>query len=160
VAAVSTNGTGFENEVVNDVLRVVIADDDEAGRVLLRTLIELEPGFQLEAEAADGDETLAIVRRLRPDLLVLDLGMPIRDGLEVLQMLRRLRRPPLVIVYTAQAHADVDQTVRALGAADCIIKGVPPDELLARLHAVRQRQLAPADHPLAGEWSRAGSAAT
>jgi len=59
MSAVRTNGTGYADTGFADgVLRVVIADDDEAGRVLLRTLIELEPGFRLVGEAATGTRRL------------------------------------------------------------------------------------------------------
>src|SRR5437763_15373289 len=65
-------------------VRVVVADDNQGVRELLRLLIDLDGRLRLVGEAADGRETLEIVAVERPDVLLLDLGMPALDGLQVL----------------------------------------------------------------------------
>ncbi len=113
--------------------RIAIADDSNAIRVLLRTLIQLEPDFEFAGEAANGSEAIALAERERPDVLVLDLAMPELDGLQVLDRLRATCPEVVIVVYSGYGASSLRETVRELGAADCIEKGVPPAEFIERL---------------------------
>lgn len=113
----------------------MIADDNDGIRVLLRTLLELEGDFVVVGEAADGAEALHLLAGEEVDLLVLDLSMPVRDGLEVLEELTG-ESSPRVAVFTGHAAPQVEARARALGARDVIRKGVPPGEIVRRLRAV------------------------
>ena len=76
--------------------RIVIADDHRIFRSGLRSLLETEPEFSVVGEASDGDEAEALVNKLAPDALLLDLSMPKRSGVEVLASGTALRYAPVV----------------------------------------------------------------
>jgi DNA-binding NarL/FixJ family response regulator len=111
---------------------VLVVDDEPSLRRLLVLLLERDPRFTVVGQAGDGDAALAEVDRLDPDLLLLDLGLPGRDGLEVLQALEARPRPTTVVLTGFTDPATHDRA-RSLGAADCIVKGADPAELLERL---------------------------
>src|SRR5215213_10000851 len=95
--------------------RVVIGDDNDNVRLLLRTLLELEHDFAVVGEADDGAALVALVASCDADLLVLDLAMPHLDGLEVLERLRAERPGLRVAVYSGHSAPEVQQAARDLG---------------------------------------------
>lgn len=111
-------------------------DDNDGIRLLLRTLIELEPDLVVAGEAADGASAVELVLTESPDLVVLDLAMPGTDGLQVLEELRRHDGGTRVLVYSGFASPEVERAARELGAADFVVKGVNPAVLIERLRAV------------------------
>lgn len=113
--------------------RLIVADDADAIRMLLRTILELEPDFELVGEACDGLEAIELVQRHEVDLLLVDLSMPVLDGLETIQRLRASHPQLRVVVYTGHASPQIEARAKALGASDVVLKGTLPDELLARL---------------------------
>lgn len=121
--------------------RIVLADDNERIRALVRaTLVRLDDEFAVVGEAGDGEEALALVERLDPELLLLDLTMPARDGLSVLETLRRRRSATRVVVHTAHpAASTLAVRARTLGAIDVVEKDQGPAVLCARLRAARDR---------------------
>ncbi len=102
--------------------RVLIADDVEDNRELLRTLLEAI-GFET-TQAADGEEVLRQFERCQPDLILLDLRMPVLDGYEVIRRIRAKTGSPRVkiIVVTASAFQESRQAILAAGADDFILK--------------------------------------
>jgi DNA-binding NarL/FixJ family response regulator len=112
---------------------VVIGDDNESVRLLLRTLLELEQDFAVVGEANDGAAVVSLVASADPDLLVLDLAMPRLDGLEVLERLRAERPELRIAVYSGHAAPEVQQMALSLGAREFIVKGTPPDEVVSAL---------------------------
>jgi YesN/AraC family two-component response regulator len=115
-------------------VRVVIADDNDAVRELLRLVVELDDRLRFVGEAADGREALTVVAAERPDVLLLDLAMPILDGLEVLA---RLDDDEVkVVVYSGFAGEDLKAAAFAAGADDYLVKGVDPALIAERLVAV------------------------
>jgi DNA-binding NarL/FixJ family response regulator len=118
------------------VTRSVVVVDDEPGlRRLLGMLLERDGGFTVAAEAGDGVEALDAVRQHDPDLLLLDLGLPRMDGLEVLQRLQGGARPTTVVLTGFADDATLAQADR-LGAAACLIKGGDFARVVATLHQV------------------------
>lgn len=111
--------------------RILVCDNEEALRDLVRASLSGN-GYEIE-EARDGDEAVEIARKLRPDLIVLDVMMPGRTGLDVLDELRR--DPELagvkVIVLTARAQAADRTSARAAGADAFLSKPFSPRELAA-----------------------------
>jgi two-component system, LytTR family, response regulator len=87
------------------IIRTVIADDEPLARVAISEALRGEPDVQVIAEAANGPETLQIVRGMRPDLLFLDIKMPGADGFEVLGRLRPVQVPVVVFVTAYDCHA-------------------------------------------------------
>ena len=115
----------------------VLVADDEKNIVQLIKLYLGNEGYRVET-AADGQEALEKARRLRPDLVVLDIMMPRMDGLEVCRRLRKESNVP-VIMLTARTD-DVDKIVGLeLGADDYVTKPFNPRELVARVKAVLRR---------------------
>ncbi|MCL4214500.1 MAG: response regulator [Gemmatimonadales bacterium] len=102
---------------------VVIADDSARLRDLLRQTIEALPGVQVTGCAADGAEALDVVRRLKPDALVLDVRMPRASGFRVMEELRDSEELPAVIVCTNYAFPEYQARAMALGAAHFVDKG-------------------------------------
>jgi len=120
-------------------MRVLIVDDEPLARLRLRTLIDEagDPSLQVTAEAADADEALLALRDQTADLVLLDIGLPGRDGLRLAQALRALPRPPSVVFVTA--HAEHALRAFELEALDYLTKPVRRDRLMAALQRAQQR---------------------
>jgi two-component system, LytTR family, response regulator AlgR len=120
-------------------VRILIVDDEPLARLRLRTLIEDLPGLQAQitAEAADADEALLALRDQAADVVLLDIGMPGRDGLRLATALKALPQPPAVVFVTA--HAEHALQAFELEALDYLTKPVRRDRLHAALQRVQQR---------------------
>jgi CheY-like chemotaxis protein len=117
--------------------RVVIADDDPTVRALVSTTLK-NFGFDIET-VPDGTTALETIRRLKPDIAVLDVSMPGMDGYEVLAALRKESLPVRVMLLTArQQESDVIRGF-SLGADDYVVKPFSPMELVARLKRLASR---------------------
>ncbi len=116
--------------------KILVVDDEAKIVRLVRSYLE-QAGYAV-VEAADGQTALIQARREKPDLVVLDLGLPVIDGLEVARILRRERDVP-IIMLTARVE-DTDKIVGLeLGADDYVTKPFNPRELVARVRAVLRR---------------------
>jgi len=117
-------------------MKILVVDDEAKIVKLVRSYLE-QAGFTV-VEAADGQTALIQARREQPDLIVLDLGLPGLDGLEVTRALRSQRATP-IIMLTARIE-DTDKIVGLeVGADDYITKPFNPRELVARVRAVLRR---------------------
>ena len=122
---------------------MVLADDTRDIRLLLSLALELAGGFEVVGEAADGAEAIAAAAAHQPDVVLLDLAMPVLDGLQALPTIRE-RAPDALVVVLSGFGADAmgEEAVR-LGAATYVQKGVNPTELAEQLRAlVRDRTTA------------------
>jgi len=126
-------------------LRVVIVDDEEPARAVLREYLERAGGIEIAGECKNGFEAVKAVNDLRPDLLFLDVQMPKLNGFEVLELLGR--DVPVVFVTAFDEHAIKAFDVHAV---DYVLKPVSPERVATALERARQR-LAPREPvPLAG----------
>lgn len=117
--------------------RVLIVDDELAIRRLLRNTLE-RTGYDV-SEAVDGADALKVAAALRPTAIMLDLGLPDRDGLELVPLLKRLG-DPIILVVSARDATDQKVAALDLGAEDYVTKPFDTEELLARLRvALRGR---------------------
>jgi DNA-binding NarL/FixJ family response regulator len=119
------------------VIRILLADDHTITREGTRRLLETEADFAIAGEAADGDETIRLVQQLRPDVLILDVSMPGRDGIAVARELREWCPETKIVVLTG--HGDNPQYARALlrlGVHGYLAKTVAARELVAAIRAV------------------------
>lgn len=119
-------------------IRLVLADDHPIVLDGLEQLFRLEPDFEVVARCRDGEEALRQVRLYKPDILVLDIRMPRRDGLQVLQALLEERLPTRVVLLTAAL--DEDQLVEALrlGVGGVILKEMAPRLLVDAVRQVKE----------------------
>jgi two-component system response regulator NreC len=117
-------------------LRVLLADDHGIVRRGLRALLETEPGLTVVGEAADGLEALRLCAEHRPEILILDVGMPRLNGIEVAARAQKMDRPPHVIILSM--HADESYIIRALtaGARAYLLKDATDEDLLPAIRAV------------------------
>jgi DNA-binding NarL/FixJ family response regulator len=125
-------------------IRVALADDTRDIRLLLTLALELAGGFEVVGEAADGAEAVALTERLQPDVLLLDLAMPVLDGLQALPLVREKAPDTMVVVLSGFGADAMGQEAVRLGAVTYVQKGVNPTELAEQLRAlVRDRTAAP-----------------
>ena len=118
------------------MIRVLIADDQMLIRQGIRTLLEMDQGISVVGEAADGAETVERVLAISVDVLLLDIRMPCRDGIEVLRVLsEREALPPTLILTTFDDSDVVLDGIRA-GARGFLLKDVSYQQLLAAIRAV------------------------
>ncbi len=114
---------------------VLLCDDNAAMRVLLGVVIDAAVGIRVAGEAADGDEAVLEATRLQPDVILLDLAMPNRSGLEALPDLRRVAPDAQIVVLSGFAEATVAGEVIALGARSYLQKGADPDAIVAAIQS-------------------------
>jgi two-component system response regulator NreC len=117
-------------------LRVLLADDHGIVRRGLKSLLETEPGLTVVAEAADGLEALRLCEEHTPDMLILDVGMPKLNGIEVAARAQKFENSPGVIILSM--HSDESYILRALaaGARAYLLKDATDEDLLPAVRAV------------------------
>jgi DNA-binding NarL/FixJ family response regulator len=116
---------------------VLIVDDNAQFRALLRDLVAAEPDFHVVGEAADGAEAMRLVSELRPDILLLDLGMPRVHGLEVLRWSKAERPERKVVIVTVHTEEAYRQAAEASGADAFLLKRTLGTALLPTLQRLR-----------------------
>jgi two-component system, NarL family, response regulator len=121
---------------MSQALRLLIADDHTALRLGLVTIAESVPHIRVIGEAVDGEDAILRWQALRPDVMILDLRMPKRDGIEVVERILALDAQARILVMTMYDHEeDIFRSVRA-GARGYILKSAPREEILKAIEAV------------------------
>jgi two-component system, NarL family, response regulator LiaR len=123
---------------MSDKVRILIADDHAIVREGLRALIATEPDLELVAEASDGVQAVMKAHALKPDVILLDMLMPRKDGLEALVEIKKDWAEAHVIVLTS--FSDDEKVFSAIrnGALGYLLKETSPDELLKAIQSVAQ----------------------
>jgi two-component system NarL family response regulator len=114
---------------------VLICDDNAAMRALLGVIIDTAADLRVAGEAADGNEAVLEATRLQPDVILLDLAMPNRSGLEALPDLRRVAPDAQIVVLSGFASTNVAIEIYALGARTYLQKGADPDTIIATIQS-------------------------
>jgi len=118
------------------VIRVALVDDQALFRAGIRMLVDSQPDLEVVAEASDGREALDVVRATRPDVVLMDIRMPVMDGLTATAELLTDAEPPRIVMLTT---FDLDEAAaRAIrqGASGFLLKDADPEFLLAAIRTV------------------------
>ena len=121
---------------MDEQIQVLIADDHPIVRKGLRTSLEEDPGINVVAEASDGEMALALVKKLRPHIAVLDIDMPKLDGLSVAREIVRQKLLTEIIFLTFHADEELFRTAMDLGSKGYILKDSAAQEIVAGVRAV------------------------
>lgn len=119
-----------------DKVRVLLAEDHVVVRESIRQFLEREPDFEVVAEAGDGEQTVYLADKLKPDVIVLDVAMPKLNGIEATKQIKALHPSIAILILSAY---DYDQYIFALleaGAAGYLLKDVSGQELINAIRAV------------------------
>ncbi|MFJ6986703.1 MULTISPECIES: response regulator [unclassified Streptomyces] len=120
------------------MVRVLLADDQSLVRAGFRALLDAQPDIEVVAEAADGEEAVRLTRALRPDVVLMDIRMPVLDGLAATRRLTgdtALDPVRVVVLTTFELDEYVFEAIRS-GASGFLVKDTEPDELLRAVRAV------------------------
>jgi two-component system, NarL family, response regulator len=119
-------------------IRVVLADDHPVVRNGLAAMVDQQADMEVVAEAGDGDEAIALYRRFRPDVMVLDLRMPKRDGVAVVQQVMEINpKARLLVMTTYDGDEDIFRCL-SQGAKGYLLKDAPRQEILSAIRAVSE----------------------
>jgi DNA-binding NarL/FixJ family response regulator len=119
-------------------IRILVADDYEAWRRQASLLLQPNPELQVICEAVDGLEAVQKAEELKPDLILLDFGLPKLNGLEAARRIRKLVPESKILFLTQESSADVIEEAIRLGGLGYVVKANAGTELLAGLQAVLQ----------------------
>ena len=113
-----------------EAITIVIADDHPVIREGLVEIFKSQKDIKVVAEASDGEEALALCNRLCPDVLLLDLRMPRKDGLQAITELAecRIGNPRVIVMTTYESEEDIRRALKA-GAKGYLVKGTPPQQI-------------------------------
>jgi DNA-binding NarL/FixJ family response regulator len=114
----------------------VVADDADGVRELTCLLLEMDGDFQVVGRAKDGAEAIELARCTNPDLVVLDVAMPVMDGLAALPQLRDEHPDARLVLFTGFRESALEREARAAGADALIEKGVGVQTLVQQLREV------------------------
>jgi DNA-binding NarL/FixJ family response regulator len=128
------------------VTSVLIADDQALVRVGLRKILEAEPETTVVGEAGDGEDAVSAARRLRPDVVLMDIRMPVLDGIEATRRIVAAQPATRVLILTTFGLDDYVYDALRAGASGFMLKDAPPEEIAAavRIVASGEALLAPA----------------
>ena len=119
-----------------DKTRLLIADDHVILRMGLVTLFENTPGFAIAGEADDGEQAVRETLRLKPDVVIMDLSMPVKDGIEATREIMSAAPETKILVLTTFATSDSISDVLAAGARGVVLKNIPREQLLSSIRRV------------------------
>jgi DNA-binding NarL/FixJ family response regulator len=122
-------------------VKVLVVDDYEPFRRFVRSTLAAMPNLKVIGEASDGLEALRKTEELEPDLIVLDIGLPSLNGIEVARQVRTLRPQCKILFMSQESSAAVAQEVFNLGAMGYVLKAYAGKELSAAVEAVCQGRL-------------------
>ncbi len=121
-------------------LRILVADDHEVVRHGVRSLLEAHPGWEVIAEAADGRDAVEKASTLRPDVVILDIGMPNLNGLEATRQILRGHPPSRVLILTMHESEQVVREVLEAGARGFLLKSDAGRDLIAAVEALQRNK--------------------
>ncbi len=121
---------------MTESIRVLVADDHTIVRMGITALLDTEPGIAVVGEAEDGQAAVRLSARLKPDVILMDLMMPVMDGVAATREIRAILPDVKVLVLTTSTSSDEISRAIAAGACGAISKNAPFKELADAIHAV------------------------
>jgi DNA-binding NarL/FixJ family response regulator len=122
------------------MLRILIADDHEVARHGIRALLESHPGWEVCGEAKDGRETVELAESLKPDLILLDIGMPNLNGLEATRQILATSPEAVILILTMHDTDHVVREVLRAGARGFLLKSDAGRDLVAAVEALQRQR--------------------
>jgi DNA-binding NarL/FixJ family response regulator len=122
------------------IRRILIADDHQAIRQGVRSLLEAQPDWQIVAEAADGHEALRLARDTQPNIAVLDYSLPLMNGLELTRALKKDLPRTEILIYTMHEREELVAELLRAGARGYVLKSDPGKHLVAAVEALAARK--------------------
>ena len=119
--------------------RVLVVDDAANLRELLTLLLEIEDDFEVVGTASDGRQAIEAAESLRPDVVLLDLAMPVMDGLQALPSLRANLPQARIVIFSGFEHQALAEEALSAGADAYIEKGTSVTQLVSQLRELRRR---------------------
>ena len=127
-------------------VRIMLVDDDELIRMGLKMILESEFDFDIVGEAANGAEALVMIRGLKPDVILMDIQMPVMDGIEATRRIKEQNpgdaAPRVLVLTTFGQNEYVTRAIQA-GASGFLLKRMPADELIASIKDAAQPIISP-----------------
>lgn len=120
-------------------LRILVADDHELARKGIRSVLETQPGWEVCGEARDGREAVAFASKLKPDVLVMDIGMPNLNGLDAARQILTMRPESRILILTVHDSEQAVREVLAVGARGFLLKSDAGRDLVAAVEALQHR---------------------
>lgn len=122
------------------MLRILIADDHELARQGIRALLESHPGWEVCAEAKDGREAIDLADKLKPDLILLDIGMPVLNGLEAARKILATSPDAVILILTMHDSDQVVREVLRAGVRGYLLKSDAGRDLVAAVEALQRQR--------------------
>src|SRR5579863_1758404 len=122
------------------MIRILIADDHEVARRGIRALLESHPDWEVCAEAKDGREAIELANRMKPDLILLDVGMPNLNGLEAARQILATNPSAAILILTMHDTDDVVREVLRAGARGFLLKSDAGRDLVAAVDALQDQR--------------------
>ncbi|MEV6562371.1 response regulator transcription factor [Nocardia sp. NPDC051756] len=117
-------------------IRVIVVDDEPLARSALTMILGGDPELDLVGEAANGEQALAVIAEQSPDIVLMDIRMPVRDGLDATRELLSRPDPPRVLVLTTFDADDMVLRALRIGAHGFLLKDTPPADIVAAVKQV------------------------
>ena len=116
-------------------IRILVVEDYKAWRARIRSLLQERPQWQVICEAADGLEAVQKAKELKPDLVLLDVGLPKLDGIEAARLIRNVSPKSKIVFLTADDSSEVEQAALSTGAEGFVNKARAHSDLLPAIDA-------------------------
>ena len=117
-------------------MRILIADDYEGVRSGIRTILEARPEWEVCGEAVNGEDAVRLAGELLPDVIIMDINMPVMSGLEATEQLNKHRCDTKVLIFTMNESQSLPEAVRRVGAWGYVLKSQAARDLINALDRV------------------------
>lgn len=118
-------------------MKLLLVDDNETARYSLRQAIELKTTFEVVGEAANGHEAVRLVKELDVDIVLMDVRMPVMDGVQATALIKQLKPEVYVLAVSGSEDATVVSAMLRAGASGYLLKGALAEDFLSPLEAAR-----------------------